>query len=92
MIALYVDGIPPACNDTVWLSSFKVRLGARLKIKDLGALSQLLGINITRYMSARTISLDRSKCLRDIIDKHGMTDCKPTPLPMDPGSCRALRA
>jgi hypothetical protein len=61
MIAMYVDDIPAACNDTVWLTSFKARLGARFKIKDLGALSQPLGMRITRDMSARTISLDQSK-------------------------------
>jgi hypothetical protein len=39
IIALYVDDIPAACNNTTWLASFKARLGARFKIKDLGALS-----------------------------------------------------
>jgi hypothetical protein len=27
MIAMYVDGIPAACNNTTWLTSFKARLG-----------------------------------------------------------------
>jgi hypothetical protein len=49
MIVMYVDNIPAACNDTTFLtSSFKARLGARFKIKDLGALSELLGMHITR--------------------------------------------
>jgi hypothetical protein len=48
MIALYVDDIPAACNDTAWLASFKAQFGARFKIKDLGDLSQLLGMHITR--------------------------------------------
>jgi hypothetical protein len=48
MIAMYVDDIPTACNDTTWLTSFKARLGARFKIKDLGALSRFLGMHITR--------------------------------------------
>jgi hypothetical protein len=58
MIALYVDDIPAACNDATWLTSFKNQLGARFKIKDLGDLSQLLGMHITRNRSARTILLD----------------------------------
>jgi hypothetical protein len=58
IIALYVDDIPAACNDATWLSSFKARLGARFKIKDLGILSQLMGMHITRDTSARTISMD----------------------------------
>jgi hypothetical protein len=55
MIALYVDDILKACNDAAWLTWFKAQLGARFKIKDLGSLSQLLGMHITRDRSARTI-------------------------------------
>jgi hypothetical protein len=91
MIALYVDDIPAACSDTAWLASFRARLGAMLKMKDLGDLSQLLGMQrITRDKSARNISLDQSKYLRDIMAKHGMTNCKPPPLPMDPGFVSGL--
>jgi hypothetical protein len=90
MIALYVDDIPAACNDATWLASFKAQLGARFKVKDMGYLSQLLGMHITRDRSARTISLDQSKYLRDIIAKHGMTDSKPSSLPMDPGFLAGL--
>jgi hypothetical protein len=64
MITLYVDDIPAACNDAKWLISFKARLGAGFKIKDMGDLSQLLGMHITRICSARTFSLDQSKYLR----------------------------
>jgi hypothetical protein len=83
MIALYVDDIPAACNDTTWLTSFKARMGARFKIKDLGDVSQRLGMHITRDRSARTISPDQSQYLRDILTKYGMTECKPSSLPMD---------
>jgi hypothetical protein len=58
MIALYVDDIPVACNDATWLTSFKAQLGAWFKIKDLGDLSQLMGMHITRDRSTRTILLD----------------------------------
>jgi hypothetical protein len=81
MIALSMDDIPAACNDAIWLSSSKTRLGAKFKIKDLGDLSQLLGMYITRDKSARTISMDPSKYLRD---KHGMTYYKPSSMIMDP--------
>jgi hypothetical protein len=90
MITMYVDDIPAACNDTAWLASSKAQLGARFKIKDLGDLSQLFGMHITRDRSARTISLDQSKYLRDILVKYGMTDSKPSSLPMDPGFLAGL--
>jgi hypothetical protein len=85
IVALYVDDIPGACNNIAWLASFKAQLGAMFKIKDLGDLSKLLGMYITRDMHARTISLDKSKYLRVILAKHSMTECKPSSLPMDPG-------
>jgi hypothetical protein len=85
MIALYVDDIPAAYNDATWLTSFKAQLGARFKAKNLGDLYQLLGMDITRDRSARTISQDQSKFLRDILAKYGITDYKPSSLPMDPG-------
>jgi hypothetical protein len=90
MIALYVDDIPAACNVATWLASFKAQLGARFKIKDMGDLSKLLGMHVTRDRSARTISLDQSKYPRDILAKYGMTDAKPSSLPMDPGFLAGL--
>jgi hypothetical protein len=42
-------------------------------------------MHITRNRSARTISLDHSKYLRDILTRYGITDSKPSSLPMDPG-------
>jgi hypothetical protein len=90
MISMYVDDIHAACNDNAWLASFKAQLGARFMIKDLGDLSQLLGMHITRDRSARTISLDQSKDLRDILAKYGMTNSRPSSLPMDPGFLAGL--
>jgi hypothetical protein len=89
-IAFYVDDIPAAYNDAAWLASFKAQLGARFKIKDPGDLSQLLGMHITRDRSARTISLDQSKYMCDILAKYGMTDSMPSSLPMDPGFLAGL--
>jgi hypothetical protein len=71
MIALYVDDIPAACYDAIWLTSIRARLGAGLKIKYFRELSQLLGMHITRDRLARTISMDQSKYLRDILAKYG---------------------
>jgi hypothetical protein len=47
-------------------------------------------MDITRDRSARTISLDQSKYLRDILAKYGMTDSKPSSLPTDPGFLAGL--
>jgi hypothetical protein len=49
-----------------------------------------MGMQITRDRSTRTISLDQSKYLRDILAKYGVTDAKPSSLPMDPGFLAGL--
>jgi hypothetical protein len=90
MIAMYVADIPAACNDATWLPSFKAQLGARSKIKDLGDLSQVLGMRVTRNRSARTILLDKSKYMRDILAEYGMTNGKHSSLSMEPGFLSGL--
>jgi hypothetical protein len=47
-----------------------------------GDLSRLLGIHINHGMIARTISMDQSKYLKDMV-KHSMSNCKPSSLPIE---------
>jgi hypothetical protein len=72
------------------MQAFKATLGARFKIKDMGDLSQLLGMHISRDMSTRTISMDQSKYVKDILVKHNMSYCKPSSLPMEQGLLSCL--
>jgi hypothetical protein len=85
MIGVYLDDLPLSCNNTTRVSQFKSTLGSRFKTKDLGELHHILGMHITRDRTARTISINQSQYLADVLDKHGMTDCSPSALPMDPG-------
>jgi hypothetical protein len=59
-------------------------LGSRFKTKDLDELQHIMGIHITHDRTARTVSINQSQYLADVLDKHGMTDCSPSALPMDP--------
>jgi hypothetical protein len=85
MIALYVDDIPVACNNTYWRVAFTALVRSRFDIKDQGDLSDIIGMHITRDRAARTISLDQGKYVRELLEKHDMVDNKPSCLPMDPG-------
>jgi hypothetical protein len=76
MIALYVDDIPIACNNTAWRVAFTALIRSRLDIKDHGDLSDIIGMHINMDRSARTISLDRGKYVRELLEKHDMVDCK----------------
>jgi hypothetical protein len=85
MIALYVDAILVACNNTVWRVAFTALVCSRFEIKDHGDLSDIIGMHITRDKTTRTISLDKGKYVRELLDKHDMVDCKPSCLPVYPG-------
>jgi hypothetical protein len=50
----------------------------------MGDLTHMLGMLITRDMSARTMSINQLQYLVDMLDKHGMADFSPSVLPMDP--------
>jgi hypothetical protein len=84
MIALYVDDIPLACNNTAWRVAFTALVRSRFDIKDQGELSDIIGMHITRDRAARTISLNQGKYVRELLEKHDMVECKPSSMPMDP--------
>jgi hypothetical protein len=84
MIALYVDDILDACNNTAWRVAFTALVRSKFDIKDQGDMSDIIGMHIIRDIAARTISLDHGKYVRELLDKHDMVDCKPSCLPMDP--------
>jgi hypothetical protein len=90
MIALYVDDIHMACNNTAWRVAFTALVRSRFDIKDHGDLSDIIGMHITRDRAARTVSLDQGKYVRELLDKHDMVECKPSCLPMDPGFLAAI--
>jgi hypothetical protein len=90
MIAIYVDDIPAPAMMLLGCRRSKHGSSRDSKSKTWVTFSELMGMHITRDMFARTISLDQSKYLRDILAKHGMTDCKPSSMPMDPGFLSGL--
>jgi hypothetical protein len=85
MIALYVDDIHVACNNTAWRVAFTALVRSGFDINDQGELSDIIGMHITRDRTTRTISLDQSKYVRELLEKHDMVDCEPSCLPMDHG-------
>jgi hypothetical protein len=50
-------------------------------MKDLGPLSYFLGIAVTRYPDG--LFLSQKKYVEEIIERAGMSSCKPCPTPVD---------
>jgi hypothetical protein len=68
MIGMYVDDLPWACNNTQSVVDFKRTVGQRFNTKAQGDLTKLLGMHITWDRVARTVSIDKSQYITDILD------------------------
>ena len=61
-------------------------LATYFKLRDLGPTSFFLGIEITRNLETRQISLSQRQYIIDALERFNMSDCNPIGTPMDPGA------
>ena len=81
MLLIYVDDISIASKELSQIQWFKDEFMKVFKVKDLGEIKKILGINITRDRTKRTLRMDQSHYLKEILerlhmkpDKHRKTD------------------
>ena len=82
MLLLYVDDIAIASKTVKEIQWFKSEFFKIFKVKDLGEISKILGINVTRNRAQRTLRIDQSHYLKEVLkrlhmmkaDKHKRTD------------------
>jgi hypothetical protein len=84
IISLYVDDLLLFSNDLKALTDFKLQLARHFAMTDLGEAKFILGIEIIRDRSQRTIALSQGAYARDVLRTYGMADCKSTPTPVRP--------
>ena len=82
VIALYVDDLLLASDDLTTLAKLKRALAARFEMEDMGEASFILGIDIRRDRTARTVSIGQAAYVTAVLQRHGMNDCKPAVAPM----------
>ena len=66
-------------------------MSARYKIKDLGDLNWLLGLEVTRDRGRRTITFGQSAYIQKVVDRFNLQDAKPLSIPMNPGDNLSVR-
>src|SRR5271169_1504954 len=81
-IALYVDDFLISSEDNDDLVEIKRRLSERYEMKDRGIARKFLGIQI-EYGGDGSIKIHQEDYLRDILARHGMSDCNPIATPLD---------
>ena len=66
------------------IAKFKQELAAEFKMKDLGALTHILGVEVKRDRRNRVLTLHQGSYMRQVLERYGMQDCNPTKLPFTP--------
>ncbi|CAI7889283.1 unnamed protein product, partial [Closterium sp. NIES-54] len=79
----YIDDLVFATADTAGLAYVKSELQKRHTCTDLGELRSYLGLQITRDRARRTITLNQSHMVQQVLQRFGFTYSSPqaTPLP-----------
>ncbi|CAH9103829.1 unnamed protein product [Cuscuta epithymum] len=81
-ILLYVDDILLIGPCKMLIVSVKDDLKLHFDMKDIGSAKRILGIDITRDRSNRSMFLSQGDYLNKILDRFNMNNSKSTPLPL----------
>jgi hypothetical protein len=83
-VGLYVDDLVIVGSDIDAVVQFKKQIGEIYKMKDLGPINQLLGMDVRQDLEKGTVSLSQSKYIKSIIERFELSSCQSSPIPMDP--------
>eukprot|EP00253_Pinus_taeda_P033044 PITA_33044 len=68
-------------NDESYIESIKKELVKSFEMTNLGYVHYYLGIEVTQH--PKYIFLSQKKCIGDLLNKFGMTECNPLTTPME---------
>ncbi len=74
IVALYVDDLLLAANNTDLLNAEKLALSNRFEMKDVGEAQYCLGLQIKRDRKNKRIWLSQERYLKDVLQKFGMSE------------------
>lgn len=84
-LSLYVDDLILVSNSLTKLTAIKQLLSQRFEMKDLGEAAFILGIEIVRNRSIRTLTINQSQYIKTLLDRFEMDRANPAATPMEPG-------
>lgn len=82
-IAVWVDDLILFTGQSSTRNLIKEKLKQKLEMKDMGPISQCVGLNITR--EGDKIMLDQEKYIKEILARFRMSDSKPVKTPFEVG-------
>lgn len=85
IVPVFVDDVAISAKSIEHANKLKALLGKHFNIRDLGPISFLVGIAITRDRKNRTTWLSQRQYIIDLLERFGMANCAPVQTPMNPG-------
>ena len=84
ILGIHVDDQAIIGPSKVVIKRFKEELAAEFKMKDLGQLTHILGVEVSRDRRHKVLTLHQASYVRQVLERYGMQDCNPTKLPFAP--------
>ena len=81
-VVLYVDDMLLVGNNMDVIKEVKMQLSSKFDMKDLGAASLILGMEIKRNRADRKLWLNQRKYIETILHRFNMQECKPVKVPI----------
>ena len=85
IIALYVDDMVLATNDTTMLEKEKSLMKERFEMEDRGEIHCCLGMSITRDRASKILKIHQRAYLENVLKRFQMFECKPASTPKEIG-------
>ncbi len=86
IIAIYVDNLLLFGPDFAKMGQLKKQLSDRFRMRDVGAISWYLGMEVTRDRANQTLFIDQTAFIDRMLEDLGMEKCKSAKVPMDSGT------
>ena len=81
LLVIWVDDLIITASDNDLLNDAKKMLSTKFKMKDLGRLSNFLGIDFDQ--SQGVVKMSQKKYISKVLEQFGMSDCKPRSTPCE---------
>nr|XP_049701711.1 uncharacterized protein LOC110381443 isoform X2 [Helicoverpa armigera] len=82
-LLIYVDDLLIFGSNESDVTNLKTMLSKEFKMKDLGLVSEFLGIHINQNLEKGITTLSQRKYLENVLKRFNMEDCKPMLTPLD---------
>ena len=81
IITLYIDDLLVIGSNVRVIKTTKKKLKDNFQMSDLGDVSLVLGMQVTRHRKKGTLTISQEDYTKSILARLGMEDCKPSSIP-----------